>query len=373
MSDKSLIVRSGACWVYHAYNIGRSVNLKAAEALIAETKTRHSLQQKRRTKRYFEFHPQPVRVSKAIEPIQMGAGACAAEIDLVIFDFGAISIAYRFDLRPGCGLEELTAMNEALYEGKALLEHSLKEAQSLTAILGAAVQKPDPDLSPESYLIFQVQDHEPKLPAEEIFQANRAGIAGLLRSDPGSLSREEVHDSTDLRMSYTTDDLAVIDWDGALLFDKSGEDVRSVLEFVNVELMELRLLDGELDDALDEAYEVLQRWPRKTFLSGRGSNDLKRVGTLQVDSAMLFEGVNNALKLLSDQYLARVYRMASKRFHLTSWDENILRKLNVLQDIYDRMTDHVATVRVEVLEWIIILLIAISIVLPFVPGMPGGK
>jgi hypothetical protein len=44
--------------------------------------------------------------------------------------------------------------------------------------------------------------------------------------------------------------------------------------------------------------------------------DLHRVAQMQVDSAMLFEGVNNALKLLGDQYLARVYRLASQRFHL---------------------------------------------------------
>ena len=37
---------------------------------------------------------------------------------------------------------------------------------------------------------------------------------------------------------------------------------------------------------------------------------------MQVESAVLFEGVNNALKLLGDQYLARVYRLASQRFHL---------------------------------------------------------
>ena len=50
---------------------------------------------------------------------------------------------------------------------------------------------------------------------------------------------------------------------------------------------------------------------------------LRDVSQWQVDSAILFEGVNNVLKLLGDQYLARVYRLAAQRFHLTEWDASI--------------------------------------------------
>ena len=90
-----------------------------------------------------------------------------------------------------------------------------------------------------------------------------------------------------------------------------------------------------------------------------------------MDSALLFEGVNNALKLLGDQYLARVYRAASERFHLAEWDTSILRKLQTLESLYEKMSDQAASHRMEVLEWIIILLIALSIVLPFIPGTGG--
>jgi hypothetical protein len=88
---------------------------------------------------------------------------------------------------------------------------------------------------------------------------------------------------------------------------------------------------------------------------------------MQVDSAVLFEGVNNALKLLGDQYLARVYRLVSQRFHLTEWDAGILRKLQTLESIYEKMSDQAVNWRMEILEWIIIVLIAVSIALPFLP------
>ena len=99
---------------------------------------------------------------------------------------------------------------------------------------------------------------------------------------------------------------------------------------------------------------------------GGAGTDVRRIGALQVESAILFEGVNNALKLLGDQYLARVYRLVSGRFHLAEWDGSILRKLETLESIYQKMSDFASTRRMEVLEWIIILLITLSIVLPFI-------
>jgi hypothetical protein len=42
---------------------------------------------------------------------------------------------------------------------------------------------------------------------------------------------------------------------------------------------------------------------------------------------------------LGDQYLARVYRLVSQRFHLEDWDASILRKLETLESIYGKMSD----------------------------------
>ena len=106
-------------------------------------------------------------------------------------------------------------------------------------------------------------------------------------------------------------------------------------------------------------------------LPGTFHTDVRSIARLQVDSAILFERVTNTLKLLGDQYLARVHRLVSQRFHLESWDTSISRKLQTLESIYGKMTDNAATRRAEVLEWIIIVLIAVSIAVSFLPGFPG--
>ena len=78
---------------------------------------------------------------------------------------------------------------------------------------------------------------------------------------------------------------------------------------------------------------------------------------------MLFEQVTNALKLVGEQFLARVYRLASQHFRLAEWDASISRKLATLDSIYAKTADRAASRRMEVLEWIIIVLIALSIIL----------
>ena len=56
-----------------------------------------------------------------------------------------------------------------------------------------------------------------------------------------------------------------------------------------------------------------------------------------------------------------------QRFPLEAWDASILRKLDTLDSIYGKMSDRATTRRMEVLEWIIIVLIMISIAVSFLP------
>ena len=47
------------------------------------------------------------------------------------------------------------------------------------------------------------------------------------------------------------------------------------------------------------------------------------------------------------------------------WDATIIRKLETLNGIYGKISDLVSARRMELLEWIVIILIGIEIVMPF--------
>ena len=94
---------------------------------------------------------------------------------------------------------------------------------------------------------------------------------------------------------------------------------------------------------------------------------LRRFASVQTDTAVMFEGVNNAIKLLGNQYLARFYRLAADRLALPAWQASVQRKLEATESLYQKMSDATSTRRLETLEWVIIVLIAVSILLPFTP------
>ena len=77
----------------------------------------------------------------------------------------------------------------------------------------------------------------------------------------------------------------------------------------------------------------------------------------------LFERVDNALKLIGDQYLSRIFELASNRFHLRGWQQSIRRKLETVGDVYDLLIQQAAGHRMEALEITVVLLITIEILL----------
>jgi hypothetical protein len=240
----------------------------------------------------------------------------------------------------------------------------------LLETIGAAVQKPRVDETVEDYVIFRFAAPTRRGEAEERCLARAGDIARLLRGERVELSEQEISEALSARVSFGTVDLAVIDWNGAVLFDDEPEDVVAVLEFANLHLAEMRFLDKQLDRALDQAYDalVVRRWP-SLRIPGAFEREISRISRLQVDAALLFERVTNGLKLYNDQYLARVYRQASNRLRLAEWNSSILRKLDTLDGIYQKLIDRAEARRLEFLEWIVIILIAISMILPFL--LPG--
>jgi uncharacterized Rmd1/YagE family protein len=57
--------------------------------------------------------------------------------------------------------------------------------------------------------------------------------------------------------------------------------------------------------------------------------------------------------------------MASNRFHLPGWQQSIRRKLDTVGNVYDLLVQQSGGRRMEALEVIVVVLIALEIVLAF--------
>jgi len=362
-------ITRGTCHVLFAYDIAFSIDLNEAERRIKDVTQRDTIKHKRRAPKYFQYQPLPLRVTHGVESLAVGAFYTQPAVDVVLYDFGGASVVYSITLNGK--LEGLLELSDTLYENLLLLNDSRRRVEQILDAVLPAVTKPSVSTFVEDYVIFQIEGLTPPHTIGELVEKQRQMLAQILRAETRELSEDEVYDAISRQLSFSRNDVTIVDWNSAIIIDQDYEDVLAVLEFANLELMEMRYLDHRVDNGLSLAYETLSKRPWRRFPFGSDPAELQRVAQWQVDSAVLFEGVNNSLKLLGDQFLARLYRTAADRFHLAEWDSTILRKLQTLDGIYSKISDSVTARRMEILEWIIILLILISIVLPFFSDFTG--
>jgi hypothetical protein len=349
----------GHCHVYYAFLAAQRVDLDRAQAIARARPTeRARFQRGRRTPAYLDFDPPPLQITLPCESVPIGVGrfASEAQADVTIFDFGAFSVDFRvpFD----ASLAELNALSSALYDHAGLLGAARRRVDELARALAPALAGERTPEDHEQYVVFDFASFEPALPARALLEKPelRHALAQILRAEERPLADSRVEDAVRLSISYGPDDLLVVDWSTAVACGGSTDE-RLVLEFANTELLELRCLDKRLDGDLEAASRALSRPRRWVF----GGADLRRVARLQVDSAMLYESVNNAVSLLGDQWLAEVYQRIAERYDLEKWQGSVAHKLASLESIYEKVADESAARRSELLEMIIIALIALEI------------
>ena len=353
----------GTCHAYFAVDLGFGVDLARAEKVVATESLRQTFKRPRRAPEAAQLRRTSLRLAQSGFPIEVGAWRTDGAVEVVVWEFAAATIDYRIPV--DCELGELVTLADLLWDNAALLADARGRAQQLIETLASAIDKPRVGDRVEDYVAFEL-----KLPAgaraEALWTSESATTARILRAEPAPLGDQEINEALSVRTAYLPEEIVLVDWFAAILAGDDMEDERVVLELSVAELLELRQLDEQLDRGIENAYKLLNR--KRSFFSGlrAPAHDLDAIGQAQADAAVLFEGVDNALKLLGDQYLARLYHVVSTRFHLPAWDAAIERKLRVLDSIHEKLASRASTRRFELLEVIVIVLILIEILMPLV-------
>jgi hypothetical protein len=342
-----------------AFDIGYEIDLARAGSLLSAESG--PLARRRRTPESIRYRPAPLRVPLDASSVRLpGAPASSPppRAELSVFDFGAISLALQFPVRMTPG--ELLAMAGELAEPAPLNAEARRVLGHWIDRLRPAVIGFELSEMSEEYIVFQMGDAR-----ADWLEAHTDWIAGLVRLESGPLSRDEVVEATRLSLSYTPNDLVTLDWAAGFVADRDCADTLQVIEFANVQLLEFRHIDDRLDDRLEAAYRQIgperpRRWPA---LSRSHGDALRKIRELEIEATSLFERADNTLKLIGDQYLSRVFDLASTRFHLAGWEQSIRRKLDTVGNVYDLLVQQAGGNRMETLELIVVVLIALEIVL----------
>lgn len=367
-----IVITQGMTHLYYAFDVGFSINLEEADRRILTPKQHRGFKLKKASNKYFKLTPPPLNIFQSCPELEVTPFHKTLNVsEAMICEFGAISICIRV---PFSGkLENLLKLSQTLYDNPDLIQLARNQLQNLLNEIGPAVSKLKVNEHIEDYYVFQLEKLDPAVSVDTLLSEYPDALSCLLRAGPILLSEEEINDIISHRVSYGQDDVTLVDWDTTLIYGKEMEDVCTVLEYANVFLMEFLFLEGEINIALNEFYDYFSASRRLSWMPNKSRHtQLRKISQFQLDSEILFESVTNAMKLFEDVFLARLYKLSYERLKLKTWENSIARKLQTIESIYQKFSDAESTRRLEILEWIIIILLAVSILMLFIPGM-GDK
>jgi hypothetical protein len=155
--------------------------------------------------------------------LTVGDYTSSPTVEVMVYDFGAVTITYRFTLDgPFDGLRELS---ESLYEHELLLSESRSRVEQLVHAIHTAIERPKIASEVEDYLIFSLESCAPVQGSP--WTSREEALASILRGERTPLGAR-IHDALSCRILWP-EDAALIDWHAAVLFGKEMDDVRAVL------------------------------------------------------------------------------------------------------------------------------------------------
>ncbi|GGH03952.1 hypothetical protein [Silvibacterium dinghuense] len=307
-------------------------------------------------------------VVEPVEPLVLASGERLTG-QIKYYDYGVLSIVFELPFSGGwsrlAGLASRWAWDiDFAAEASRIVRDKLTRAAS-------AIVKPYQEWLNEDYLIFHIRDIVPSdgrpcPTVPELIQQHGARIAQVVRGDTGNLAESEVNEVMQSRISYYANDLAVIGWNAAFLFDSASgaETAIQLLEYANSQLLEFRHYDDLLTEELERVYLLLDQGTG-TFARWRLARSATRLHTVLLDVDELTEHADNAIKFLSDMFSARFYKLAAQKIGVPDYKDLVTQKVRTAEELYRFMVDQFNQSRAFFLELTVVIILVIELVYLF--------
>ncbi|MBV8244364.1 MAG: hypothetical protein JOZ38_00430 [Candidatus Eremiobacteraeota bacterium] len=354
---------SGAVHFYYLFDVADTIDLAGLTTVAGEGVTAAPLPLRPHTSPAYLQFPAPPLIARLPDRLLRGHTVTPR---VKLFDYGVISV--RLTVAYSGNLDGIQALLTELRGAEETAQMARDVAERVQADIPRALDEPHAALV-EDYNIVEIERTDPTLSGSDFVERHAMQLAQLLLGETGPLAPSEVEEALRVRFAYYADDLTIVQWDIALVYDRrdSAEAIEDILEFANSQLVELRTYDALLDRELDVIYAAKPtRGFLQTLLGRRAADQAANLRYLIVDVLELLDRSSNALKMIGDAYYARIYRGAAARLGLADWQQQVNEKLASVGDMYRFFNDQARAARDEFLELIVILLFLVEIVIGFV-------
>ena len=210
----------------------------------------------------------------------------------------------------------------------------------------------------EEYTILLVSRARPT--PDKWVEKNAHALANFIRSQREVLGKEEIGEILISRSRYSSQDLTVVDWEGAVVISPN-DDFQSdiaLLKIGNYQLLRYRMLDQSIEHMLDKINDTFFREkprPRRT----RGL--IRQIAAHRLEVMLDFERAEQNLLLIGDWYTAKLYELIQAELYLKDWKANVRNKLDNLESIVETVQQNFALSfealmdRLQLIGWVLLL------------------
>lgn len=351
------------------FDVADTIELERCRALIEKDATGvRRLSLRREGSEYIQLSDPPLEIELGFRrTLSVASSPREVKLNATLYSHGAISITVRVPIAKGTTVEELIPFADELYDSDALDALAKDEVNRLRKVLEPTFEDPHLWDQNEAYsviLVRKLESAEGVTPNADQLLAT-PGLARLLLGEVKEkvLSKEEELEVLNHHYSYTPQDLCVIEWNAAFVYEPSGsEDIVDLLEIANAQLLELRYYDSRLDTELQRIYDVVGN-QTGSLLFSPWKRALREQAQTLIELSEFLERVENALKIVGDVYLARVYEAGLQQLRVQRWSEQVGRKHRLLSQTYGLLKGEVDTGRSLTLETLVVILIVLEILL----------
>lgn len=352
----------GSIFALTLYDVCDEINLSQLPTLISAKRLVPAF--KHTTPEYVRFESPPV--TESLGPVSLDTGE-QFEGTMQYYDYGVVSVLLQ---RPYSGswgeLHELAArwISSVLFE-----EFTTRLVRLRLASLRSALRNPYSSFLSEDYYIFHLCPSE-SLNADDLVRQWGQEISQVIRGETGALAPAERDDVLQARMSYYANDLTVVGWNAAFVYDtQSGADSTiRLLEYANSQLLQFRHYDELLTRELKQVYSFMEA-RRGKWTAWRIQPAVARLRTVRLEVTQLTEHTTNALKFVGDMFSARLYKLCAAKIGVVEYQELVRDKLRTAHDLYGFMIDEFQQSRMFLLEFVVVIILLIELFYLF----RGGK
>ena len=286
------------------------------------------------------------------------------DVQLKYYDYGVVSVI--FQRKTECTWEQLASLSAGWISGSRFDRLARTLVEDRLELVRPALVKPYSEWLSEDYFIFVVNSADDSRDAIRLLKERGTEIVDVIRGESVPLSENEKDEVLQSSISYYPNDVAVIGWNAAVVYDTPAGAVTAIqlLEYANSQLLEFRHYDELLTKELNVARRFIE--PGSNLLARwRLARAAARLQAVALDVTGLAERADNAIKFLSDMFSARLYRQAAIRVGVPDYKSLVNQKLATARELYSFMIGEFHQGRSFALELIVVIILVIELIFLF--------